>query len=263
MVPLDADTDGGPSPDTTPRPVPPPVIAQDKEKAETLDAEQILTSGLPVGVRKKWMCPCHVDWELPVRRRKMLGENIVDVPEDLDFDMEEPWNDGNIQVVVESADPALGLRGEFDNAAEIGAAIEPGPGLAMFLEDGGRERDSSPDISEPEVPRPRATTSAKPGSSGLVRFELPEDEFEGLAVSDVTYRVPEKRIKLDFVRQIQALSWRRYQARQEQQGSNSGAGSGPGPGSGSNDMLLALAQAALEASVCIGLQTLCNLCELG
>ena len=236
MLPLEISTDGTPSPDGTPSHGS-TTTGLEMQREEDAEASDMLASGFPVGVRKKWMCPCHVDWELPFRRRKAWGENVVDVPEDVG---DQPWNDGNIQVVTDPVDTTLGIRGEFDSAGTIGAAVISGPGLSQFLSKGGArqtERDSSPEV---ESQLGRKSSSLRTGAVPVpTRPVEVDEEMQAMALDNVTYRVPETLIKLDFVRQIRNLSSRRREARNHL--SDNGAPTA--------DLLGMLAAAALDESV--------------
>lgn len=243
VVPIDVDVEQPETSDGTPRQGA-TIPTGNRQRDEDEQATQLLSSGLPLGMRKKWMCPCHADLHVPARRRKAWGENVVDVPVAAEVaDGADPasWNEGNIEVVVDAPNPKLGVRGEFDSAEKIGAAIIPGAGLAQFLETGGvQDRDGSPEPEERRAPVLKPTPTVD-----VVRFDTNE-EYQSMAFEDVIYRVPEKRIKLDFIRQLRHLSRKRQAAREEQE---QAGWQSEFYGADITDGLMTLARAALGDSV--------------
>ncbi|KAI9027751.1 hypothetical protein DFJ74DRAFT_660315 [Hyaloraphidium curvatum] len=245
VLPLEVSAEGSASPSTTPKSAEENgSIVENKQRDEDEEAEKLLASGMPLGLRKKWMCPCHADWELPFKRRKARGETLVDVSAD-GPSVSEPWNDGHIQVVLDSADRGLGIRDAFNSADKVGAAIVGGPGLdALRKSAAARSARRGSQDSDSEAESASSGTRLRKNDKDVVRFRANSD-FRDMEHSSIVYRVSEARIKLDFLHRAGTRKASPSFLGSEMEGSEVDAAL-EDPGHDAADKLLALAEAALQ-----------------
>ncbi|KAI8919916.1 hypothetical protein DFJ77DRAFT_450465 [Powellomyces hirtus] len=126
-----------------------------------------LDAGL-IQIRKKWMCPCHVDWSLP-KLRVNSGWKWVEVSENSPPYVSEGAEEAKITPpVANHAPPAVSLKVDDDEPVSPAAAAKARAASARA--------DSKPVDDEPDSPAAGARPRAASGRAGSVAKRRAADE---------------------------------------------------------------------------------------
>ncbi|TPX65945.1 hypothetical protein SpCBS45565_g04785 [Spizellomyces sp. 'palustris'] len=179
-----------------------------------------------IQLKKKWMCPCHVDWSLP-KLRINSGWKWVDVTVD------KPEEKAETKAVTPSKRSAEGYTEGKGHADSSGTAKKVRTGSASLggkdMEDGHSKSKSTPvvkkEMTQPD-PHPTVITSVSRNNGYIEVINDPttndhysrfspfktkrqqkrkEPDEEELEFGGVKYRLPERRIKLDFIDRVHNL----------------------------------------------------------
>ncbi|KNC99641.1 uncharacterized protein SPPG_05024 [Spizellomyces punctatus DAOM BR117] len=181
-----------------------------------------------IQLRKKWMCPCHVDWSLP-KLRINSGWKWVEVTVDDNKSEEKAVT----KAVTPSKRSAEGISEGKGHADPLGSAKKVRTGSVNLsskdVEDGHSKSKSTPvvkkETTQPD-PHPKIITNVSRNNgyievindpatndhySGFSPFKpkrqqkRKERDEEELEFGGVKYRLPERRIKLDFIDRVHSL----------------------------------------------------------
>ncbi|KXS14904.1 hypothetical protein M427DRAFT_331943 [Gonapodya prolifera JEL478] len=82
--------------------------SNDVDSGELTDSGSSPAYGDVVGLRKKWMCPCHSQHVQQKRRHTVRGDKIITAN---DRPSKERWNDGNVDIINTEPEWAYGSEG--------------------------------------------------------------------------------------------------------------------------------------------------------
>ena len=169
-----------------------------------------------ISIRRKWMCPCHVDWVLPCQR-KIAGWQWIEVEDIEEFEL---INSHLIDKIIktETADingyNGPGTTGKRRTVAKIKAMKNDG-----YIEILNEDTVPASTIIDNNITNRIASGVVTAAASTLSLSAPPQ--FAGPSTVDhvestlgatttirrhgIKYRIPERRIKLDFLQRVETL----------------------------------------------------------
>ncbi|KAJ3180739.1 hypothetical protein HDU87_001852 [Geranomyces variabilis] len=198
-------------------------------------------SGL-IQIRRRWMCPCHVDWSLP-KLRVNSGWRWVEVDEDPPAKAAVAESAGKTDGSALRARPAreaaiAGSKRVAESASEVGP-ISPTGAKKPRTGTGNSHRRKEvvhldkntflaplataapvPVVQSPVKPKPRevvhVSSAANNGDIQIINepstnlyydppAKMKDEDFEDIESGGVKYRLPERRIRLEFFEKARAL----------------------------------------------------------
>ncbi|KAI8822126.1 uncharacterized protein EV422DRAFT_417976 [Fimicolochytrium jonesii] len=233
------------------------------DRGERTDANGEAETGV-VHLRRKWMCPCHADWSMPKQRvfaRRPWVEINAEKPVDKETNpipsepilfvsqksvgptttskMDAASKDLRIDATQSKRRPIDSVEGGTPTSASKKARTSAGD--VHGRKEVVLPKPKSPTVSEPLPPPIQTTESANNGnievvndsdtttyysakSSASRKPSLKKSPMEELEIGGVKYKLPERRIKLDFLDRVRTLAELRALEKAETGGSSSSDG---------------------------------------
>ncbi|KAJ3049892.1 hypothetical protein HK097_009126 [Rhizophlyctis rosea] len=177
------------------------VYVEEGEREKEREEREERDCGL-VQIKKKWMCPCHMDWALPEgKRRSLVGVDLA-----LDVKVEDGVGDvgDGVGVVAPTAATMAGpsVRVKLGDVGKKGLGKSPARSSARLRGSGSGsvEQDTSPSVHSPGMAStPSPTPKSANGKSSKRQSRSESTDVQSVVTSSTSAKGPDtdakKRLK--------------------------------------------------------------------